>query len=74
MLAAGFVRGPGPDWAALTPHPLDCAALLSADLTVFRRLNPGLPLSNRHWPLPLRLPFPSMALTVVRHRPPTGSA
>ena len=70
-LAAGFVLGPA-GWAVLTPHPLDHAALLErvAEVAVLISLfsvglKLGLPLSNRHWLLPLRLAFVSMILTVA---------
>jgi sodium/hydrogen antiporter len=70
-LAAGFVLGPAA-WAILTPHPLAHAAILErvAEVAVLISLfsvglKLGLPLSNRHWLLPLRLAFVSMTLTVV---------
>lgn len=70
-LAAGFALGPA-GWAVLTPHPLDHAALLErgAEVAVLISLfsvglKLGLPLSNRHWLLPLRLAFVSMTLTVA---------
>ena len=70
-LAAGFALGPA-GWVVLTPHPLDHAALLErgAEVAVLISLfsvglKLGLPLSNRHWLLPLRLAFVSMTLTVA---------
>ncbi len=70
-LAAGFALGPA-GWAVLTPHPLDHAGLLERVAEVAVRislfsvgLKLGLPLSNRHWLLPLRLAFVSMTLTVA---------
>lgn len=70
-LAAGFALGPA-GWAVLTPHPLDHAGLLErvAEVAVLVSLfsvglKLGLPLSNRHWLLPLRLAFVSMTLTVA---------
>lgn len=69
-LAAGFILGPA-GWAVLTPHPLDHAALLervevAVLISLFSvGLKLGLPLSNRHWLLPLRLAFVSMTLTVA---------
>jgi sodium/hydrogen antiporter len=70
-LAAGFALGPA-GWAILTPNPLAHAALLErmAEVAVLISLfsvgmKLGLPLSNRHWLLPLRLAFVSMTLTVA---------
>jgi NhaP-type Na+/H+ or K+/H+ antiporter len=70
-LAGGFALGPA-GWAVLTPHPLNHAALLErvAEAAVLislfsAGLKLGLPLSNRHWLLPLRLAFVSMTLTVA---------
>ncbi|MEN8130174.1 MAG: cation:proton antiporter [Pseudomonadota bacterium] len=70
-LAVGFALGPA-GLAILTPHPLDHSALLEriAEVAVLISLfsvglKLGLPLSNRHWLLPLRLAFVSMTLTVV---------
>lgn len=70
-LAVGFTLGPA-GWAVLTPHPLDHAALLErvAEVAVLISLfsvglKLGLPLSNRHWLLPIRLAFVSMTLTVA---------
>jgi NhaP-type Na+/H+ or K+/H+ antiporter len=70
-LAAGFALGPA-GWAVLTPHPLANAAILErvAEVAVLISLfsvglKLGLPLTNRHWLLPVRLAFVSMTLTVV---------
>ncbi len=70
-LMVGFALGPA-WWAVLTPHPLAHAALLErmAEVAVLISLfsvglKLGLPLSNRHWLLPLRLAFVSMTLTVA---------
>ena len=70
-LATGFVLGPA-GWSVLTPNPLAHAALLErvAEVAVLISLfsvglKLGLPLSNRHWLLPLRLAFVSMTLTVA---------
>ena len=70
-LVAGFALGPA-GWGVLTPHPLDHAALLervtevAVLISLFSvGLKLGLPLSNRHWLLPLRLAFVSMTLTVA---------
>lgn len=70
-LAAGFALGPA-GWAILTPHPLIHTDLLErvAEVAVLLSLfsvgmKLGLPLSNRHWLLPLRLAFVSMSLTVA---------
>ncbi|MGF1614980.1 MAG: cation:proton antiporter [Gammaproteobacteria bacterium] len=70
-LAAGFALGPT-GWAVLTLHPLSDAALLErlAEMAVLISLfsvglKLGLPLSNWHWLLPLRLAFVSMTLTVA---------
>jgi sodium/hydrogen antiporter len=69
-LAAGFTLGPA-GWAVLTPHPVTHAAILERMTEVALLislfsvgLKLGLPLSNRHWLLPLRLAFVSMTLTV----------
>src|SRR5512143_122944 len=69
-LAAGFVLGPA-GGAVLTPHPLIHTVILErvAEVAVLISLfsvglKLGLPLSNRHWLLPLRLAFVSMTLTV----------
>jgi NhaP-type Na+/H+ or K+/H+ antiporter len=70
-LAAGCALGPL-GWAVLTPHPLNHAALLerATEVAVLISLfsvglKLGLPLSNRHWLLPLRLAFVSMSLSVA---------
>lgn len=70
-LAAGFALGPA-GWAILTPAPLIHTVLLErvAEVAVLLSLfsvgmKLGLPLSNRHWLLPLRLAFVSMTLTVA---------
>ena len=70
-LAAGFALGPA-GWAILTPDPLIHTVLLErvAEVAVLLSLfsvgmKLGLPLSNRHWLLPLRLAFVSMTLTVA---------
>ena len=70
-LAAGFALGPA-GLAVLTPHPLAQPAFLErvAEVAVLISLfsvglKLGLPLSNRHWLLPLRLAFVSMTLTVA---------
>jgi NhaP-type Na+/H+ or K+/H+ antiporter len=69
-LAVGFALGPA-GFAILAPQPLDHATLLEriTELAVLISLfsvglKLGLPLSNRHWLLPLRLAFVSMTLTV----------
>lgn len=70
-LAAGVILGPI-GWAVLVIHPLDHALILerSTEVAVLISLfsvglKLGLPLSNRHWLLPLRLAFVSMVLTVA---------
>ncbi len=70
-LAAGFALGPA-GWGVLTPHPLAHAALLElvAEVAVLISLfsvglKLGLPLRDRHWLLPVRLAFVSMAFTVA---------
>ncbi len=70
-LVAGFILGPA-GWAILSPHPLDHSAILEgvAEVAVLISLfsvglKLGLPLSNRHWLLPLRLAFVSMTLTIA---------
>jgi len=70
-LAAGFALGPA-GWAVSTLNPLGNAALLervtevAVLISLFSvGLKLGLPLSNRHWLLPLRLAFLSMTLTVA---------
>lgn len=70
-LALGYALGPA-GWALLTPDPL----LYSAELEKVAEvgllislfavgLKLGVPLRDQRWYLPLRLAFPSMALTVV---------
>jgi NhaP-type Na+/H+ or K+/H+ antiporter len=70
-LAAGIILGPA-GWSVLVIHPLNDAHLLewATEVAVLISLfsvglKLGLPLSNRHWLLPLRLAFVSMALTVA---------
>ncbi|MCU7802293.1 MAG: cation:proton antiporter [Candidatus Thiodiazotropha sp. (ex Lucinoma borealis)] len=70
-LAAGFILGPA-GWGVLTLNPLNHAAFLerATEVAVLISLfsvglKLGLPLSNRHWLLPLRLAFVSMTLTVA---------
>lgn len=70
-LAAGIVLGPT-GWAVLVIHPLNHALLLerltevAVLISLFSvGLKLGLPLSNRHWLLPLRLAFLSMVLTIA---------
>jgi sodium/hydrogen antiporter len=70
-LAAGFILGPT-GWAVLTPSPFVHAEILervtevAVLLSLFSvGLKLGLPLSNWHWLLPLRLAFVSMTITVV---------
>ena len=70
-LAIGYALGPA-GWALMAPDPL----LHSADLETMAEvallislfavgLKLGVPLRDKRWYLPLRLAFPSMALTVV---------
>ena len=70
-LAIGYVLGPA-GWALMAPHPLlhsveletmTEVALLISLFSVGLKL--GVPLRDRRWYLPLRLAFPSMALTVI---------
>ena len=70
-LAAGFILGPA-GWAVLTPSPFVHTAFLervtevAVLLSLFSvGLKLGLPLSNWHWLLPVRLAFVSMTLTVA---------
>ena len=70
-LVAGITLGPA-GWAILSPHPVDHSAILEgvAEVAVLISLfsvglKLGLPLSNRHWLLPLRLAFVSMPLTIA---------
>jgi len=69
-LAVGVVLGPA-GWSALAISPLNHALILerltevAVLISLFSvGLKLSLPLSNRHWLLPLRLAFLSMALTV----------
>ena len=69
-LVVGFALGPA-GFAVLAPQPLAHAAVLervtevAVLISLFSvGLKLGLPLSNRHWLLPLRLAFVSMTLTV----------
>lgn len=72
MLYLGVGYGLGPaGWGLMAPHPLEDSANLEvlAEITVLislfaTGLKLGLPLSHRHWVLPVRLAFLSMALTV----------
>ena len=70
-LALGYALGPA-GWALMAPDPL----LYSADLEKMAEvallislfavgLKLGVPLRDKRWYLPLRLAFPSMALTVM---------
>ena len=70
-LAAGFILGPAV-WAVLTPSPfvhtdiLERVTEVAVLLSLFSvGLKLGLPLSNWHWLLPVRLAFVSMTLTVA---------
>jgi NhaP-type Na+/H+ or K+/H+ antiporter len=70
-LAAGFTLGPA-GWAVLSLQPVAHAAILervtevAVLISLFSvGLKLGLPLSNRHWLLPLRLAFVSMILTIA---------
>jgi sodium/hydrogen antiporter len=70
-LAAGFILGPA-GWAVLTPSPfvhtdiLERVTEVAVLLSLFSvGLKLGLPLSNWHWLLPVRLAFVSMTLTVA---------
>lgn len=70
-LAAGVGLGPV-GWALMTPHPLLHAAILERVtevallISLFAAgLKLGLPLSDEHWRLPVRLAFVSMTLTVA---------
>ena len=69
-LAAGVVLGPA-GWSVLVVSPLNHALILerltevAVLISLFSvGLKLGLPLSDRHWLLPLRLAFLSMTLTV----------
>ena len=70
-LAAGVGLGPA-GWALMTPHPLLHSAILermtevAVLISLFAAgLKLGLPLSNKHWRMPVRLAFVSMTLTVA---------
>ena len=70
-LAAGVGLGPA-GWALMAPHPLLHAAVLEKItevailISLFAAgLKLGLPLSNKHWRMPVRLAFVSMTLTVA---------
>ncbi len=70
-LATGAALGPA-GWALMAPHPLSHAAILermtevAVLISLFAAgLKLGLPLSNKHWWMPIRLAFVSMTLTVV---------
>jgi len=70
-LAAGVGLGPV-GWALMTPHPLLHSAILervtevAVLISLFAAgLKLGLPLSDKHWRMPVRLAFLSMALTVA---------
>jgi NhaP-type Na+/H+ or K+/H+ antiporter len=70
-LAAGVGLGPA-GWALMTPHPLLHSAILERMtevallISLFAAgLKLGLPLSNKHWRMPVRLAFVSMMLTVA---------
>ncbi|MBP8295707.1 MAG: cation:proton antiporter [Burkholderiales bacterium] len=71
FLAIGYALGPA-GWALLTPDPLQYTAELErvAEVALLISLfavglKLGVPLRDQRWYLPLRLAFPSMALTVV---------
>lgn len=72
-LAAGVGLGPA-GWALMTPHPLllSHSAILermtevAVLISLFAAgLKLGLPLSDKHWRMPVRLAFVSMTLTVA---------
>src|SRR5512144_663953 len=70
-LAVGYGLGPA-GWGLMALHPLEDAATLErmAEVTVLislfaTGLKLSLPLSHRHWRLPVRLAFVSMALTMA---------
>ncbi len=70
-LAAGVGLGPA-GWALMAPHPLLHSAILERMtevallISLFAAgLKLGLPLSNKHWRMPVRLAFVSMTLTVA---------
>ena len=70
-LAAGVGLGPA-GWALMTPNPLLHSAILervtevAVLVSLFSAgLKLGLPLSDKHWRMPVRLAFVSMTLTVA---------
>jgi len=70
-LAAGYGLGPG-GWDMLSPDPIKHAAILERItegallISLFASgLKLGVPLSDKHWYLPLRLALVSMAITVA---------
>lgn len=70
-LAAGVGLGSA-GWALMTPHPIQDATVLervtevAVLISLFAAgLKLGLPLSDRHWRLPVRLAFVSMTMTVA---------
>lgn len=70
-LGVGVVLGPL-GWALLTPSPVGHSAILERVteaallISLFASgLKLGLPLSNKHWRLPLRLAFLSMSVSVL---------
>ena len=70
-LAAGVGLGPA-GWALMTPHPLLHSAILErmTEIAVLvslfsAGLKLGLPLSDKHWRMPVRLAFVAMTLTVA---------
>ena len=70
-LAAGAALGPA-GWALMAPHPLLHSAILervtevAVLVSLFAAgLKLGVPLSDRHWRMPVRLAFVSMTLTVA---------
>jgi NhaP-type Na+/H+ or K+/H+ antiporter len=70
-LAIGYALGPA-GWALMAPDPvvhsvdLERMAEVALLISLFSvGLKLGVPLRDRRWYLPLRLAFPSMALTVV---------
>jgi NhaP-type Na+/H+ or K+/H+ antiporter len=70
-LALGYALGPA-GWALMAPDPLlhsaelETMAEIALLISLFSvGLKLGVPLRDRRWYLPLRLAFPSMALTVM---------
>ncbi|MBC8008082.1 MAG: cation:proton antiporter [Prolixibacteraceae bacterium] len=70
-LAAGAALGPA-GWSLMAPHPLLHSAILervtevAVLVSLFAAgLKLGVPLSDKHWRLPIRLAFVSMTLTVA---------